>query len=336
MTDHHRLCVMQCPSPTEAVWIDAIRRTAAELNWSVHDLAIADDWPCRPFRGSMILFSSGEDGVEELEPTRCIILAETPSAAASVTGASLGVDRYSQISLVRTSSRLALSAQLAARRQDVDVLDARAERLLLPDFGWVERGGGITVSPREISPGPLSIFETLPIATGASAFWEPELFSYPSGSEMEGGSPDIDLTGRARVLVFGPYVCLPEGWWSIEINVAVETFGSMVPLMFEWGAGDYFVSHTACVTKPGEYRITLSRRWGEIEQAQVRIWLTQPLFQGHLTFIGSRVTRSADVERRSMTPEVKEALSADQADPSAQRESSRAIEPEPTGDARQH
>ncbi|PZO05390.1 MAG: hypothetical protein DCF28_03875 [Alphaproteobacteria bacterium] len=294
MTGCHRLCVLQFPSSTETEWTDAIRRRASDIGWNVHDLAVAEEWPLEPPSGSSVFFTTEIEGVEKLDPTRWIILTEDPTESAAVVGASLGVDPFVQISLVRTSIRLASSASVAARETDVEVLDARAERLLLSDFGWVDRAPQTAAVAGGTARGPLDIFTTLPIPIGASADWCPTIFSYPAGPNMEGGTPDIDLTGRARLLLFGPYICLPKGLWSIDIDASIDTQTSTIALMFEWGAGDRFVSHRTSVSTAGQYRITLNRRWDVLEQAQVRIWLTLPLFQGRLTLNRCRVTRAAD------------------------------------------
>ena len=60
--------------------------------------------------------------------------------------------------------------------------------------------------------------------------WEPDLF-YTNESTADGSyrpaSGPIDITGRARFLIFGPYINLPPGAWSATavIGFSAETAG---------------------------------------------------------------------------------------------------------------
>jgi hypothetical protein len=61
--------------------------------------------------------------------------------------------------------------------------------------------------------------------------WEPDLFfvtDAETGSPRRATAGPIDVTGRARFLVFGPYVNLPPGAWSATIVIAfsAETAGN--------------------------------------------------------------------------------------------------------------
>lgn len=293
MTSAHRLCVLQFPSPTEIAWTTAIRAHAESLGWTVHDLAVPSEWPASPGR-SAVYFTTGIHGAEALDPTHWIVLTENTSTSAGLVSGVLGVSQYSHASLVHTSIRLALSAKFASQNVQVEVLDARALWLDLPGLGRVEREAVDELDIETPEQRPLQIFDRLPIPIGASAEWEPEIFNYPVGQAMEGGTPDMDLTGRARVLVFGPFVYLPEGLWTVSINLTVDPLNGRVPLRFDWGDEGDFVSHNVFVTKPGQYTITLARDWIAVTPAQIRIWLTQPLFQGRLSFEGCQISRAPD------------------------------------------
>ena len=52
--------------------------------------------------------------------------------------------------------------------------------------------------------------------------WQPDLFftnPEPAGSARIAATGPIDMTGRARCLVYGPYIALPPGPWSAEIVI---------------------------------------------------------------------------------------------------------------------
>ncbi len=70
--------------------------------------------------------------------------------------------------------------------------------------------------------------------------WEPDLFFTNEGGADGPPQPaigPIDVTGRARILIFGPYINLPRGPWSATIVAAfsAETAGNS--FVFEITAG---------------------------------------------------------------------------------------------------
>lgn len=302
MMTSQRLCVLQFPSPTETAWTTAIRMRAGELGWSVHDLAVESEKPNPLLEGSAVFFTTGIHGAETFEPTHWIVLTENTTTSAEVVSGALGVSPFAHASLVHTSIRLALSAKFADENALVQVMDARALRLDLPSLGLVERMPLHGVDDTDRDHGPLKIFDRLPIPIGASAEWAPDIFNYPQGQAMHGGSPDIDLTGRARILLFGPFVYLPAGAWTVNIDFSLDPFNGKVPLKFEWGNETEFVSHAVHVARAGQYTITLARDWDAVALAQVRIWLTEPLFQGRLVFNGCRITRAPDDTPETTSP----------------------------------
>jgi hypothetical protein len=47
--------------------------------------------------------------------------------------------------------------------------------------------------------------------------WEPELFFIPGSPTPAPANRVIDITGRARFLIYGPYISLPPGAWSARV-----------------------------------------------------------------------------------------------------------------------
>ncbi len=175
-----------------------------------------------------------------------------------------------------------------------DVVDGRANAVNLPSLGEIVAPTRIDDPDPRSERGVLSVFDKLPIPVGATAAWTTDHFDYPHKREFFGGEPQVDLTGRPRGLVYGPFVHLPPGTWQMEIDVSVDPEGGRSPLRFEWGGGDAFVGHSVAVTVPGRYSLVLTNRWTETLTVQMRIWLTEGIFQGRFAFHGCRVTRVAD------------------------------------------
>ena len=139
---------------------------------------------------------------------------------------------------------------------------------------------------------PLAMFENLPPRVGVRANWPAQLFSFHTEAFFEGPS-EIDLTGRARMLVHGPYLFLPRGRWKAEIRIAVDPEGGVAPLRIQWGKDGDFATLEARIDRAGQYSVDLERDWGEPGPAQVVVWATQAMFKGRLVFQGCDVERVA-------------------------------------------
>lgn len=118
--------------------------------------------------------------------------------------------------------------------------------------------------------------------------WPPGLFLFPEGDGA------IDLTGRARIVVHGPYKALEPGLWRIRVKVRVETEGFAIPLRFEWGGADDVTGETVHIETAGHYEMSLDYDWPDGGHAALRLWVAQPTFAGRLTFLGAEVERVPD------------------------------------------
>lgn len=292
MSDRPRLGVLFTPSPLAPLWRRALAARACEMGWSVvdADTPVADG----PDAGeaTVLLLCHDLIWLDGVRPADCVVLMDTPDAALAMQAMASNEDTPSSHSRWLVSARLAAACGLAG--SGAVVLDARRDTLVLPGLGEVRRDAHD--GPEAASSGgrPLAMYDVLPCPAGAAASWPPSLFTYPLGAAFEGGSPLLDMTGRARPVLFGPFVELTPGVWRVEIEVAVDPEGSPALLLFEWGAGALFVSCKAEVAAPGLYSVALDRVWSAGEAAQARLWIAQPLFQGRMEFMGCRVTRMPD------------------------------------------
>ncbi len=183
-------------------------------------------------------------------------------------------------------------------------MNAARYQLTLPGLGLIERPEG---QPYRIHPlaseSPLALFDQLPIPAGAEASWAPHWFAYAPGHAPVSGQPTwIDLTGRMRSFVYGPYIRLPAGRWRIDVRFSVDPERAHVPLLFEWGGDADFCRIMTEVRHPGTYSVSLDRIWPTAETAQLRIWNAHPVFQGRMVFVHSRVVRVADDDPTPPTP----------------------------------
>lgn len=138
---------------------------------------------------------------------------------------------------------------------------------------------------------PLSLYSTLPVAPSASAEWQPCDFYYTKGSQRTGGTPDIDLTGGGRILVYGPNIALTPGNWHVEAEFDLDSEGETVDLRFDWGPAEEATTSICKLSLTGRYRIELSHTWLQNQTAEFRIWIQHGMLHGALRFHGAKIRR---------------------------------------------
>ena len=276
-------------SPRAERWRGAIAERACQCGWVVCEddgtdqmlQQLSSDVP------TLILSSLTIPSRLLNEEIQFVVVRDTPDASM----AALAPDQ-SRLSLINAayqgSALFAYASEMA--REGATVLNAAAHSLLLPQLGEVSIG---PTSNRPVSDWKsLDFYATLPPALLATAKWPLKAFNYPvltRDGPVDTAEPVIDLTGRARTLVYGPYTYLTPGLWEVEVTCLVDPEGGMAHLQFEWGANPAYVSATASVTKSGHYNITLQRMWREIYPSEMRIKTVQPHFHGRFELLAVSV-----------------------------------------------
>ena len=84
-----------------------------------------------------------------------------------------------------------------------------------PDaFAW---WNGLDLAEQELALGALSPFiEEMPEGVPFAVSWGHQLFFV--GDRQQRATGPIDITGRARCLLQGPYIMLPAGSWSLSLS----------------------------------------------------------------------------------------------------------------------
>lgn len=285
-----RLGVIQTPSLTEAAWATAITERAKVMGIGVLDVrdgTVPEDVDRQHYQ--IVLAVTSEAAEAAIEPTDWLVIRDTPAIARWLTAAASGEAIESRAVQTTCSHRLALAEMVAAVKSAL-VIDAAELAADVPVLGHINREETQWTGPSPNSdPGPLAMLQS-----GATAEWPLSLFYYPRGDDLEAGSPDFDLTGRARILMFGPYIHLPPGSWGLDVQLEIDPQHREVPIKLEWGAGADYVEVDEAVDQAGLYTITMKRDWQTVEAAQFRLWLTQARFQGHLRVLSCRVRRLPD------------------------------------------
>jgi hypothetical protein len=276
-------------SPRAAQWRSAMTGLAHARGWLIAEddgtleLAerLASDQPALVF--SSLTIPSQLAG----ERLQTAVVKDTPGAA--MLALASDQSRASLIMAAYQGSALFAYAAVMARQGAV-VLDANAPSLSLPLLGEVAAGPSAGHTPNTWRS--LDIYDALPPPAGARANWPLEAFNYPimtADGLVDTGRAAIDLTGRARTIVYGPYTYLPPGLWEVEVKVMIDPDGGAAHLRFEWGTNPEYVGSSASVTKSGEYRVRLQRFWSNVGPSEMRITTIQPHFHGRFELLSVSV-----------------------------------------------
>lgn len=122
--------------------------------------------------------------------------------------------------------------------------------------------------------------------------WSERLFIYDdksSRNQSEWGV--LDITGKPRMLVWGPYLALPTGHWRALIRFAVDADAARHTYRVDWGTQTDCVSAYVTPRAPGIYEAELDWDFSEPAPSEIRLILTEGSFMGTLMFQGIKVSR---------------------------------------------
>jgi len=277
-----KLHVFIQPSPYENPWKDAVLNAASSQGWRVTSLAeagtAADTDKC-------LLLSS------EIEPILPDAITVAIVAFEDGPGFLKDIGFTEHDALRRSAHFLAYASEIAV--QNGAVFDASREVLALPYIGEVSRGATPSAPASRLNLDALDIYRSLPPFVGAEASWEPYLFAYDSDRAVLklGAQKEVDLTGRARLLIFGPQITLSPGLWKIHAHVLVDPEGSRSCLTVSWGNSKEQTTRTTEIATPGVYQISLYTDWKVSSEAELKIASSRPHFRGSVKFLNASVSR---------------------------------------------
>lgn len=123
------------------------------------------------------------------------------------------------------------------------------------------------------------------------AEWLPPLFNYDSRLADDGVAGDLDLTGRPRFLISGPYITLPPARWRAIYRLEFDGAGSRPRFRLDWGMQDNYGSQDFTPGRAGLFQITHEYVWPQSAPVELRVVLLEGVFHGRMRFHGARVTR---------------------------------------------
>jgi len=141
----------------------------------------------------------------------------------------------------------------------------------------------------------LALYRDWPQAPQSSARWAPDIFRFDDRHpSIPGRNHVIELAGRARALVYGPYIALRPGRWSITARFIVNEDAAAHRLRFEWGYLGSFASFTQSPGRAGEFALTIAHDWREPAAAEFKIIVSQGSLGGELEFLEAEIVREGD------------------------------------------
>jgi len=204
------------------------------------------------------------------------ILVVAPDPADAVRGCSLLYNLTGDEALRHASRRFSFAAFEVGRgarlvRPGPDVVD-------LPIIGPVL----LPASEPVRQEARLAMFNHLPPAVADAGVWPPSLMWRAGPERLSLDEVPIDLTGRGRVLAFGPYVMLPPGQWRLTVLFDVEIGNAPVTVAFHWGIDGSAVCEEVEIAMSGRYKLHIDHTWIEAGATQLHLSLPRAAFSGYL------------------------------------------------------
>ncbi|MGO4410927.1 MULTISPECIES: hypothetical protein [unclassified Brevundimonas] len=144
-----------------------------------------------------------------------------------------------------------------------------------------------------LSPRLRAVTEAVALLDPArpQAVWAPELFNYDSRTVPGGARGQLDLTGRPRFMITGPYITLPPGRWRATYRLTFDAKGSRPRFRVDWGSQTDFISKEFTPGRAGVFEIVQEYDWTERAPCELRIIVLEGVFDGRMTFSGAQISR---------------------------------------------
>jgi hypothetical protein len=278
------------PSPHERAWRSAVTEAAVAAGFSV---AKSATWLKSNGNavGQLLIAGSAAEARDFGDAHWVVVTTELTTAVNTMSA---------RVPHALSKGYRLLAELLAAQAWLIDkgvVLSHSDEKSLdLPYLGAITRECAPDESPPVADASPLSLYCDAAPSVGASAEWPHDLFVFKNAAKAILSPPHIDLTGRGRVLVYGPRFALPPGRWQATANFTVDTEGSDLFLKFQWGVGEDFHEMQVTLQNSGAYEVTLDHAWNFVGSAELRVWAANAHFLGRMEFHGAKVVRLPDLE----------------------------------------
>lgn len=123
-------------------------------------------------------------------------------------------------------------------------------------------------------------------------FWGSEVFDVNAkDTRHNNGQVVFDLTGRPRILIFGPYIVMPAGRWKAVVRLGFSTPTAKHRYRADWGAQEVYTSYEFRPGRDGIFQLELEYEWDKPSASEFRLLLLEGAFDGEVTFFGAEIAR---------------------------------------------
>jgi hypothetical protein len=281
------------PSADDAAWREAIKAgvqaAGLVLRDADKDVPASTDDPARE-----VWLTCDCNVVESLGRRPTAVLIPRPETSPEAIAEKLGI--FPPQSVSHASLLVARAASQDPHRTRVisahDIATARGQAIeLTQDLSVVSPPPQPVDAVRPAVRAALEAFAGGGPVPGQQIVWSERIFRYDQkaarGSQQIG---QLDITGRPRILVYGPYLALPPGRWRTKIRFLVDATAATKEFRLDWGSPHDFASVSVAPPHAGVFEVELEHDWHTVDFAEIRLWLMEGAFDGVLHFLGADVT----------------------------------------------
>lgn len=266
------------PGRDHAAWCDAILAAAAQQGQQA--VILSPDAPtadggiilCDDFDLARPSAAAEDIAVLPLEPFIDLTGCET--------------DDEINVRVIDTSRKIitALNAEQAGLRFAATIDGhARLHDLLVT----APKGGEVEGSAKEEA-----LARACAVYRNDKAQWSSAVFNFDPRNKVSGPTAgELDVTGRPRFLVSGPYLIMPAGGWRATIRLSFDHYLSRAGFRVDWGGVETYASHEFHPQRSGVFEVTLDYHWEGPASAELRLLVLEGVFHGAVTFHGATIEK---------------------------------------------
>ncbi|NBB64009.1 hypothetical protein GVN18_32610 [Pseudomonas sp. ODNR1LW] len=162
----------------------------------------------------------------------------------------------------------------------------------LPEFSGLKNGGTFS---RKLSIREAALQQAAEVFVSGKAVWHPALFSYDDRNAQTGPtSGELDVTGRPRFLMSGPYLVMPAGVWQAKITLKFDSDASIRRFRVDWGGVEDYATCEFSPGRSGVFEVILTYVWDRPAPAEFRLLLLEGVFHGSVVFGSAEITRISE------------------------------------------
>lgn len=263
--------------PDHAIWSAAIKNAAGAAGFISGEFLSAQE--VHPAAGDRsVLLVDSPDSLSSAHEDDEVVVLLTPDA--------LTLPPWEQGTELRHEHVKRLTDQIcqAKRRGNARlILASEASEFI------VELISNVSFIQPAVGPGG-ALVRALSVFDERCAHWPADLFTLGAKQQRTESGQILDVTGRPRFLVFGPYFTLPSGRWRSSFRISFDEPASRMNYWLDWGGVAEYARVPFRPGKPGMYEISLIHDVEDSEAFEMRLVLTEGAFQGTIIFAGIDVS----------------------------------------------